>query len=283
MSRHSAFESLEGGSAVAYLALLMDSADHASFLLVTHYDGGAFSGWQRQPVARTVQGEMERALAELCGSHVAAIGAGRTDAGVHARGQGVGVRVSRRWTADRLRRAMNAKLPADIWIEDAHPMQETFHPRFSADRRRYAYFVGTDPLAMSPFRRRTEWAVARSLDFDVLSSEASAIVGEHTFRGFAVQGTAPADDDHRCQVHQARWRAKDGGLVFDIEANRFLHHMVRFLVGTMVDVGLGRRPVGTVAAQILASDNRDTSPPAPPHGLFLEHVRYPATLYLSPT
>jgi tRNA pseudouridine38-40 synthase len=261
----------------------MDSAEHASFLLVTHYDGGAFSGWQRQPVARTVQGEMERALEALCGAHVAAVGAGRTDAGVHARGQGVGVRVSPRWTADTLRRAMNAKLPADVWIEQAHAMDETFHPRFSAERRRYAYFVGTDAMAMSPFRRRTEWAVSRPLDLDALSAEAAAIVGEHTFRGFAVQGTAPDDDDHRCHVHQAGWRSRDGGLVFDIEANRFLHHMVRFLVGTMVDVGLGRRPAGTVATQIAASVNRETSPPAPPHGLFLEQVRYPTTLYLSPT
>ena len=268
---------------MSYLMRLMHSAEHASFLLVTQYDGGAFSGWQRQPVARTIQGEMERALAELCGSPVAAIGAGRTDAGVHARGQGVGVRVPARWTADRLRGAMNAKLPSDIWVERAHSMHETFHPRFSAERRRYAYFVGTDALAMSPFRRRTEWAVARSLDLDVLSAEATAILGEHTFRGFAVQGTAPDGDDHRCQVHEARWRFSNGGLVFDIEANRFLHHMVRFLVGTMVDVGLGRRPAGTVATQISATDNRDTSPPAPPHGLFLEQVRYPATLYLSPT
>ncbi len=261
----------------------MDSAEHASFLLVTHYDGGAFAGWQRQPIARTVQGDMERTLAELCGKPVAAVGAGRTDAGVHARGQGVGVRVPPRWSADRLRRAMNAKLPRDIWIESAHSMEPGFHPRFSAERRRYAYFVGTDALAMSPFRRRTEWAVSRNLDLDVMSSEASAIVGEHTFRGFAVRGTAPDDDDHRCHVHEARWRTNHGGLVFDIEANRFLHHMVRFLVGTMVDVGLGRRPAGTVAAQIAATDNRETSPPAPPHGLFLEQVRYPATLYLSST
>lgn len=268
---------------MAYLERLMDSAEHATFLLVTHYDGGAFSGWQRQPVARTIQGDMERALSGLCGTHVAAVGAGRTDAGVHARGQGVGVRVPSRWTADRLRRAMNAKLPADIWIERAFAMDATFHPRFSAERRRYAYFVGTDATAMSPFRRRTEWAVSRPLNLDVLSAEAAAIVGEHTFRGFAVRGTAPESDDHRCHVVEARWRAREGGLVFDIEANRFLHHMVRFLVGTMVDVGLGRRPAGTVAAQLAASDNQDTSAPAPPHGLFLEQVRYPATLYLSST
>ncbi len=265
----------------------MDAASHATFLLVTHYDGGAFSGWQRQPDARTVQGEMERALAVLCGEPVTAVGAGRTDAGVHARGQGVGVRVPPRWTSDVIRRAMNANLPDDVWVADAFAMQQAFHPRFSAERRRYAYFVGTDRDAMSPFRRRTEWAVNRDrdrrLDLAAMTAEAAVLEGEHCFRGFAVQGTAPADDDHRCHVYLARWRERPGGLVFDIEANRFLHHMVRFLVGTMMDVGLGRRPAGTMATLLTAEDNRDTSAPAPPHGLFLEQVRYPATLYLSPT
>jgi tRNA pseudouridine38-40 synthase len=261
----------------------MVTDERASFLLLTHYDGGAFAGWQRQPDVRTVQGEMERALAAICGGPVAAVGSGRTDAGVHARGQAVGVRVTPRWTAETLRRATNAKLPPDVWVADAFAMAPEFHPRFSAERRRYAYFVGTDSLAMSPFRRRTEWTLGRPLDLAVLQAEAAALPGEHGFRAFAVAGTAPADDDHRCRVSLARWREREGGLVFDIAANRFLHHMVRFLVSTMVEVGLGRRPPGTIAALLNAPDNRDTAKPAPPQGLFLEQVEYPRTLYLSPT
>lgn len=259
----------------------MESDDLASFLLLTHYDGGAFSGWQRQPAARTVQGEMERALAIVCDQPVSAVGSGRTDAGVHARGQAVGVRVPRRWTAETLRRAVNARLTADVWVAEAFPMCATFHPRYSAERRRYTYEVGTDREAMSPFRRRTEWPLGRGLDLGLLDAEASALPGEHGFRAFAVLGTAPETDDHRCLITQARWQPRPGGVMFEIEANRFLHHMVRFLVGTMVEVGLGRRPPGTIAALLRAGDNRSTSAPAPPHGLFLEQVQYPATLYLS--
>ncbi len=261
----------------------MESAQSASFLLVTQYDGGAFSGWQRQPDARTVQGEMEQALAGLTGEPATVVAAGRTDAGVHARGQGVGVRIAPRWTAETIRRAMNARLPGDVWVADAHAMRPEFHPRFSAERRRYAYFVGTTEDSLSPFRRRTEWPLARALDVEVLNAEAAALPGIHTFRAFAVQGTAPADDDHRCEIFAARWRERESGVVFDIEANRFLHHMVRFLVGTMVAVGTGRRAPGSVAELLESPSNQQTAAPAPPQGLFLERVSYPETLYLSST
>jgi tRNA pseudouridine38-40 synthase len=141
--------------------------------------------------------------------------------------------------------------------------------------------VGTDEQAASPFRRRTEWVVSRPLDSTALAECAAALVGDHYFRGFAVRGTAPADDDHRCTVRRAEWRNRDGGLVFEIEANRFLHHMVRFLVGTMMDAALGRRPATDVEALLRADDNSGVSPPAPPHALFLDRVCYPADLYLT--
>jgi tRNA pseudouridine38-40 synthase len=141
--------------------------------------------------------------------------------------------------------------------------------------------VGTDEEAASPFRRRTEWVVSRPLDADALAQGARALVGDHCFRGFAVRGTAPEDDDHRCSVRRAEWRSRDGGLVFEIEANRFLHHMVRFLVGTMMDAALGRRPAADIGALLRAADNSDVSPPAPPHALFLDRVCYPADLYLA--
>jgi tRNA pseudouridine38-40 synthase len=140
--------------------------------------------------------------------------------------------------------------------------------------------VGTDDEAASPFRRRTEWTVSRPLDAAALAHGAAALVGDHCFRGFAVRGTAPASDDHHCIVRRAEWRSRDGGLVFEIEANRFLHHMVRFLVGTMIDAALGRRPVSDIGTLLRADDNSEVSPPAPPHGLFLDRVCYPADLYL---
>ena len=247
--------------------------------LVLHYDGSAFAGWQRQPNERTVQGELERVLTRLTGGHVAALGAGRTDAGVHARGQAVGVRVTERWSAANLRRALNALVPRDIWVASAHDMRPEFHARYSALSRRYSYYVGTDEEARSPFRRNTEWPFARPLDRDVLERATTAIVGDHCFIAFAVRGTAPDADDHRCTVQSATWRERAGGLVFEIEANRFLHHMVRFLVGTFVESASGRREPDTVRRLLDASSNDDVSPPAPAQGLFLDCVTYPSDLY----
>lgn len=253
--------------------------------LVLHYDGTGFSGWQRQPDRRTVQGVLEESLARLCGGPTPALGSGRTDAGVHARGQAVGVRVPDRWTPVSLRRALNAVLPDDVWVAAAHAMRDDFHARYSAVARRYRYYVGTDEGAASPFRRRTEWAVMQPVDHDALHRAAETLDGEHSFRGFAVRGTAPPDDHHRCQVLEAHWREQTDEtarrLVFEIEANRFLHHMVRFLVGTMMEVALGRRPFQEFAALLAADTNDGVAAPAPAHALFLDRVRYPADLYLS--
>lgn len=248
--------------------------------LVLHYDGSAFAGWQVQPKQRTVQGEVERVLADLCGQRVVAQGAGRTDAGVHARGQAVGVRIAATWNAVRLRRALNALLPDDVWVAAAHEMRPEFHARFSATSRRYAYHVGTDEAARSPFRRHTEWAYGRALDLAALRSAASCLVGQHSFRAFSVRGTAPSTDDHCCVILRSDWCAHDGQLVYHVEANRFLHHMVRFLVGTMIEVAAGRRQPDAMAQLLAAPTNDDTAPPAPAHGLFLEAVTYPPDLYL---
>jgi len=250
-----------------------------SIQLVLHYDGSAFAGWQRQPDQRTVQGELEQRLARLCAAHVPAVGAGRTDAGVHARGQAVGVRVPARWEPPELRRALNAVLPADQWVAAAYEMKPAFHARFSAVARRYSYLVGTDEATRSPFRHRWEHGLRRPLDRQLLDEATALLPGEQCCVAFAVRGTAPPHDDHRCRIHFARWVDCAGGLRFEIEANRFLHHMVRFVVGTLLDIATGQRPMADLSALLVASDNRDVSPPAPPHALCLEAVTYPADLY----
>ncbi|MEO7822337.1 MAG: tRNA pseudouridine(38-40) synthase TruA [Gemmatimonadaceae bacterium] len=251
-----------------------------SVQIVLHYDGARFSGWQRQPSERTVQGVLEAAVAKLCGTSLAVVGAGRTDAGVHARGQAAGVTVPEKWTAKALRRSMNAILPDDVWIAAAFEMSEEFHPRYSASARSYSYFVGTDDLASSPFRRAHELVWRNRVDLGRMTKAATTIKGEHSFRAFAVKGTAPDTDDHRCTVSSAAWFERQGGLRFDITADRFLHHMVRFLVGTMLEVGEGKREPGAVAQLLGENDNSNVSRPAPPHGLFLEKVEYPRHLYL---
>jgi tRNA pseudouridine38-40 synthase len=159
-------------------------------------------------------------------------------------------------------------------------MREEFHPRYSAVSRSYTYLVGTDDFAMSPFRRNHELAWRKPLDLGRLRRASAALQGDHCFRAFAVKGTAPDTDDHHCTVMSAQWNEREGGLAFDITANRFLHHMVRFLVGTMLEVGEGRREPEVMTELLAEPDNSNVSQPAPPHALFLEKVEYPKHLYL---
>jgi tRNA pseudouridine38-40 synthase len=193
----------------------------------------------------------------------------------------VGVRVSEKWTPESLRRALNALLPEDVWVASAFEMKPEFHARYSATSRRYTYHVGLDESAHSPFRRRTEYAFDFAVDTPALHAAADMLLGEHSFRAFAVKGTAPERDEHHCEIQVARWQQNEASLVFEIEANRVLHHMVRFLVGTMLDVASGRRPLADVAKLLDACDNQEVSPPAPPNALFLEAVRYPSDLYVT--
>ena len=219
-------------------------------------------------------------MQRLCGSHVAVLGAGRTDAGVHALGQAAGVVVPARWTPSSIRRALNAILPSDVHVSAAHEMVSDFHARYSATSRSYRYLVGTDEDAESPFRVGRELAWRKPLDEGILDESAALLLGDRSFRGFAVKGTAPDSDDHHCIIRSASWVKRSGGLAFSITANRFLHHMVRFLVGTMLDVASGRREIGVITRLLESDDNREVSPPAPPYGLYLESVEYPRELYL---
>lgn len=252
-----------------------------TFQLVLQYDGAEFSGWQRQRDARTVQGELERVFSRLSAAPTNVIGAGRTDAGVHASGQSAHVILPEKWACSSLLHAANSLLPNDIFISDIYEMKPDFHARFKALTRAYKYQIGTDKLAMSPFRRKYEWAVKYPLDRAKLDECAALIMGDHCFRGFAVKGTAPEDDHHRSIVYSAGWEPREGGLLFRIEANRFLHHMVRFLVGTMIEVASGKRDVESMKTLLEAEDNREVAPPAPSKGLFLTKVSYPKELYIS--
>jgi len=251
------------------------------FLAVVQYDGARFVGWQRQPGGRTVQAEFELVLERLAGRKTTATGAGRTDTGVHALGQGVSFALPERWSGqgEGVLRALNALLPRDVWVERVHEMRPGFHARRSARARRYRYVIGTDAGSRSPFRRPYEWALGRPLDAARLAAAAAALPGVHEFRGLAAAGVVSSD--YRCRVASAEWapRPDGAGMTFTIEADRFLHRMVRFLVGAMVDIALGRRPPSDFSELLQARDNLAASPPAPPQGLYLVAVRYPADLY----
>jgi len=251
-----------------------------TFLATLHFDGTGFLGWQRQPAGRSVQLEFERVLERLFGHRAPATAAGRTDAGVHALGLGVSFVAPASWTAPPLGRALNALLPRDCWVESVHPMRSGFHARKSAVSRRYRYDIGTDGASASPFRRPFEWALARPLDLGALRAAASLVQGEHDFRAFAAKGEPKSH--YRCRLAVAEWaeRPEGKGVSFHVEADRFLHHMVRMLVGTMADIGLGRRPLSDIDLLLKRGDNQPTSPPAPPQGLYFVTATYPPDLYL---
>ncbi|MSR22484.1 MAG: tRNA pseudouridine(38-40) synthase TruA [Gemmatimonadetes bacterium] len=257
----------------------MTSPELLRFCLTVQYDGSPFHGWQRQKADRTVQGELEAVLLELTRARRPVVGSGRTDTGVHALGQVASVEVPERWSAAQLRSAMNARLPAEIWVSEVRRAAPGFHPRYDAITRSYEYRLGTDREAASPFCQRWCWNTSEdSPDPRLLAEAAQMIKGERSFRSFAKAGQPTRGE--RCRVMESAWSpwstGAGPGLRFLITADRYLHHMVRYLVGTMVEVARGRRPL---------QDMRDllehpggslvTSPPAPPEGLFLRRVEYP--------
>lgn len=252
-----------------------------TFLATMQFDGRGFLGWQRQAVGRTVQGEVERVLERLAGQPVTAHAAGRTDAGVHALGMGVSFTLPPRWNAPDARRALNALLPADCWVASVHEMVDQFHARKSARSRRYRYVIGTDDASGSPFRSPFEWALGRSLSLEALAGCARQLHGEHSFEAFSIRGQPRAH--HLCDIQLAEWRprAADLGVEFHVQADRFLHHMVRMLVGTMVEIALGRRPAADFGILLASRDNQGASPPAPAQGLYFVRAEYPAAAFVT--
>jgi tRNA pseudouridine38-40 synthase len=254
------------------------SGDRVRLKLTLQYDGSGFHGWQVQNDERTVQGEIEAALERLTGAQRPVIGSGRTDRGVHATGQVASVDVPPRWSAPELQRALNAVLPDDIWIQDVRPVALHFHPRYDAVARTYTYRLGIAPESRSPFHRGWCWALTRQVRADLLAKAAQQLQGDHSFEAFAKAGQP--ERGYRCVVLKAAWEPwRPLGHAFRITANRYLHHMVRYLVGTMVGIATGRRPSEDMALLLSgASHDLETSPPAPPEGLFLTRVRYPESV-----
>lgn len=245
--------------------------------LVLHYDGSGFYGWQVQRRERTVQGVLEDLLKRLCGGRVRATAAGRTDRGVHATGQVASVRVPAKWSPASLRRALNAVAPPDLWVAGAEEVVPRFHPRNDAIARTYVYRIGVDEEAASPFRRRWCWPLGRPLDMGRVVEATRALIGTHSFAAFAKSGQP--ERGVRCTVQGADWRLAPGDAAiveFEITADRFLHHMVRHIVGTLAEIGLGRRPPADIGRLLRGSDAVRAASPAPAQGLYLTRVDYPA-------
>jgi len=239
--------------------------------VVVEYDGTAFEGWQRQAgAARTVQGVLEQALARLAEGPVAVIGAGRTDAGVHAEGQVANARAATRLAAAALERAWNALLPPDVAVRELSPAPPEFHARRAARSKRYAYRLWTGPVR-SPLRARNALWKRPPLDLPAMRAGAAALVGRHDFASFCAAGGAARGTVRT--ITRAEWIGAVGGdLRFEVEGPGFLRHMVRNLVGSLLEVGRGRRPPAWIAGLLAARDRTLAGPTAPARGLTLISV-----------
>lgn len=259
------------------------------------YDGTDYSGFQYQVGAPTIQGVLEQALAAFVSSHGRVSGAGRTDSGVHASGQVIGVEVEWRHSLAKLQQAWNAHLPRSIVVHKCQMAPAGFHPRFSALWRTYRYTVvnyvtqAHEPrLRNSPLTDRFALFETRALDVTAMQAAAALLVGEQDFATF---GWPTQGDSTVRQVVTAQWDTvveslaplndyPGERLVFSVTANGFLRQMVRAMVGMLLEVGRGKQSVDAMAFALAARTRQAAVAPAPPHGLVLERVDYPAELNL---
>jgi tRNA pseudouridine38-40 synthase len=239
--------------------------------LTLEYDGSNYSGWQLQPRHDSIQGRIELALERIFAMPVRVFGSGRTDAGVHARGQVASISIPRPFDPAELQRALNAMLPHDIVVLAVAPAPDDFDPRRAARSRVYEYRVLNRKIA-SAFEYRYSWLVRDQLDLMAMKRAARLFNGEHDFAAFRSLGTDVTTTVRR--VISSEWTRDGDVVVYRVEATSFLRHMVRAMVAAMVEVGRGKLAPEKVAA-ILAGRDRHAAPAnAPPGGLYLVEVRY---------
>ena len=237
--------------------------------LLIEYDGTHFVGWQSQENGRTIQGELERAWQILVKEAIRPIGSGRTDAGTHAFGQVAHFQTKSALPIERLLCGLNGILPPDIAIRHIEEAPPDFHARYNAKRKRYRYRIHQGKAALN---RPQVWTYYPGLSLPPMVEAAAFLPGEHHFGAFCKQDPVP--ERFNCQVFAANWSQQGNELVFEIEANRFLRHMVRILVGTMVEIGRSHLPPEAICKLLASGDRAAAGATAPALGLSLLWVAY---------
>ena len=249
--------------------------------LTISYDGTRFVGWQRQAEGVSIQGLLEEALARFEGAPIAIHGAGRTDAGVHALGQVASVRLTSAHPTDVVVRGLNACLPQDVRVIGVQEVSANFHARFSARSKTYRYLLHNAPMS-SPFDRAFVWHVPESLDLNNMQTAAAALVGTHDFAAFRSAGSGTTETVRTITRSElaadtvSGWDDTSRGtlLAYEVSGDGFLRHMARAIVGTLVEIGRGRRPAASMAALLASGSRAEAGATAPPQGLFLVRVEY---------
>ena len=240
--------------------------------LTLAYNGTRYAGWQVQRGTKpTIQGTLQATLAHVLGERVTVVGSGRTDAGVHALGQVAHVKTRSRIPVEKLLRALNGLLPPDIAVTRIEEVTENFHAQYHAAAKRYRYTIVTSP-AVLPFDRPYVHHVRIPLNVSLMRNEAAALKGRHDFRAFCASGSS-VRDTHRTLSRMQLRRQKDR-VIIELDGDGFLYKMVRGIVGTLIDIGRGRLPAGTMAHLLKTKDRRLVGPTAPARGLMLMGVTY---------
>ena len=242
--------------------------------LTLQYDGSNYVGWQRQARGTSIQGLLEDALEPIAGTRVTVHGAGRTDAGVHALAQVATVSFPGTHDSSTLARALNAVLPTDVRVLSVEDVPADFHARFSAVGKTYEYRIVNAPI-VSPFLCRYAWHIPHALDIESMKAASLQLIGTHDFAGFQGAGSDVASSERT--IHAIDWengRGHDIPLVIRLRGDGFLRHMVRNIVGTLVEIGGGRWVSDRIVKILVSRDRSQAGTTAPAHGLFLVRVEY---------
>ena len=240
------------------------------YFIELSYDGKNYHGWQMQPNAITIQEVLEKAITTLLRTNVTMTGAGRTDAGVHAKQMFAHIDLSKEIDTELLKNQLNNYLPVDIAIHRIFEVVENAHARFDATARKYEYWVTQNK---DPFLKDTAYYIKASLNIDLMNQAASELLYYNDFQCFSKSNTDVKT--YICDIREARWKLKEDKLVFHIIADRFLRNMVRAIVGTLIAIGTGKTKLSDLKNIIESKNRSNAGVSVPAHGLYLTEIHYP--------